>query len=103
MEITDIRIRRVEAEGKLRAYVTVTFDDCFVVHNVKIIEGKNGAFIAMPSRKTKKGEYKDVAHPINSDFRGTLQNSILQEYQRQVEEGIGEESNGGAQMDAASN
>ncbi len=104
MEITDIRIRRVEAEGKLRAYVTVTFDDCFVVHNVKIIEGKNGAFIAMPSRKTKKGEYKDVAHPINSDFRGTLQNSILQEYKRQVEEGIGGDSNGGsAHVDAASN
>jgi stage V sporulation protein G len=57
------------------------------VHNVKIIEGKNGAFIAMPSRKTKKGEYKDVAHPINSDFRGMLQTKILEEYERQVEEG----------------
>ena len=87
MEITDIRIRKVGTEGKLKAYVTVTFDDCFVVHNVKIIEGKNGAFIAMPSRKTKKGEYKDVAHPINSDFRGMLQERILQEYDRQVEEG----------------
>ena len=59
MEITDIRIRKVDTEGKLKAYVTVTFDDCFVVHNVKIIEGDNGAFIAMPSRKTKNGEYKD--------------------------------------------
>jgi len=87
MEITDIRIRQVGTEGKLKAYVTVTFDDCFVVHNVKIIEGKNGAFIAMPSRKTKKGEYKDVAHPINSDFRGMLQTKILEEYDRQVEEG----------------
>ncbi len=85
MEITDIRIRKVSAEGKLKAYVTVTFDDCFVVHNVKIIEGKNGAFIAMPSRKTKKGEYKDVAHPINSDFRGELQDRILEEYERQAE------------------
>jgi stage V sporulation protein G len=102
MEITDIRIRRVGAEGKLKAYVTVTFDDCFVVHNVKIIEGKNGAFIAMPSRKTKKGEYKDVAHPINSDFRGTLQNRILEEYERQVEEGIGEEENGNEEMGAVS-
>lgn len=81
MEITDIRIRRIEAEGKLKAYVTVTFDDCFVVHNVKVIEGKNGAFIAMPSRKTKTGEYKDVAHPINSDFRGSLQDKILQSYE----------------------
>jgi len=87
MDITDIRIRKVGTEGKLKAYVTVTFDDCFVVHNVKIIEGKNGAFIAMPSRKTKKGEYKDVAHPINSDFRGMLQDRILQEYEKQVEEG----------------
>lgn len=87
MDITDIRIRKVGTEGKLKAYVTVTFDDCFVVHNVKIIEGKNGAFIAMPSRKTKKGEYKDVAHPINSDFRGMLQDKILQEYDRQIEDG----------------
>ncbi len=87
MDITDIRIRKVGTEGKLKAYVTVTFDDCFVVHNVKIIEGKNGAFIAMPSRKTKKGEYKDVAHPINSDFRGMLQDRILQEYDRQIEDG----------------
>lgn len=84
MEITDIRIRRVEAEGKLRAYVTVTFDDSFVVHNVKIIDGRNGAFIAMPSRKTKTGEYKDVAHPINSDFRGRLQERILEEYSAQL-------------------
>ncbi len=81
MEITDIRIRRVAADGKLKAYVTVTFDNCFVVHNVKVIEGKNGAFIAMPSRKTKTGEYKDVAHPINSDFRGKLQDEILKAYQ----------------------
>ena len=85
MEITDIRIRKVSTEGKLKAYVTVTFDDCFVVHNVKIIEGKNGAFIAMPSRKTKKGEYKDVAHPINSDFRGVLQERILEEYEREAD------------------
>jgi stage V sporulation protein G len=81
MQITDIRIRRVNSDGKLKAYVTVTLDDCFVVHNVKIIEGKNGVFIAMPSRKTKSGEYKDVAHPINSDFRTELQDSILQAYE----------------------
>lgn len=86
MEITDIRIRRVSADGKLKAYVTVTFDDCFVVHNVKVISGKNGAFIAMPSRKTKTGEYKDVAHPINSDFRGMLQEKILSAYENSPEE-----------------
>lgn len=80
MQITDIRIRNVAAEGKLRAYVTVTFDDCFVVHNVKVIEGKSGIFIAMPSRKTKTGEYKDVAHPIHSGFRNELQERILSAY-----------------------
>jgi stage V sporulation protein G len=80
MQITDIRIRRVASEGKLKAYVTVTFDDAFVVHNVKIIEGKSGVFIAMPSRKTKTGEYKDIAHPIHSDFRTALQQEILDKY-----------------------
>jgi stage V sporulation protein G len=80
MQITDIRIRRVAAEGKLKAYVTVTFDDSFVVHNVKVIEGKSGVFIAMPSRRTKTGEYKDIAHPINSDFRASLQKMILDRY-----------------------
>ena len=83
MKITDIRIRRVGADGKLKAYVTVTFDDCFVVHNIKVIEGKNGAFIAMPSRKTKTGEYKDVAHPINSDFRTRLQTDILSAFEKE--------------------
>lgn len=80
MQITDVRIRKVEGEGKLKAYVTITFDDCFVVHNVKIIEGTSGLFIAMPSRKTANGEYKDVAHPISPDFRGVIQNKILDEY-----------------------
>lgn len=80
MQITELRIRKVEDEGKLRAYVTVTFDDCFVVHNVKIIEGKTGLFIAMPSRKTANGEYKDVAHPISPDFRTELQDKILAEF-----------------------
>ncbi|HBE46437.1 MAG: septation regulator SpoVG [Spirochaetota bacterium] len=80
MEVTDIRIRKVSSEGKLKAYVTVTFDECFVVHNVKIIEGKSGMFIAMPSRRTKTGEYKDIAHPICPDFRSKLQEKILAAY-----------------------
>lgn len=80
MQITELRIRKVEDEGKLRAYVTVTFDNCFVVHNVKIIEGQNGLFIAMPSRKTANGEYKDVAHPISPEFRSELQAKIIDEY-----------------------
>lgn len=80
MQVTELRIRKIQGEGKLCAYVTVTFDNCFVVHNVKIIEGKNGLFIAMPSRKTASGEYKDVAHPISPEFRVELQNKILDEY-----------------------
>ena len=80
MEITDVRVRKVTGEGKLKAYVTVTFDNCFVIHNVKIIEGKNGVFIAMPSRKTRAGEYKDVAHPIHPEFRAELQRQILDKY-----------------------
>ncbi len=80
MEITDIRVRKVASGGKPKAYVTVTFDDCFVVHNIKIIEGKTGVFIAMPSRKTRAGEYKDVAHPIQPEFRAELQNRILEKY-----------------------
>ncbi|MDR1893364.1 MAG: septation regulator SpoVG [Spirochaetales bacterium] len=91
MNITDIRIRRVNAEGKLKAYVTITFNDCFVVHNVKVIAGKNGAFIAMPSRKTKTGEYKDIVHPINSEFRTKLQEQILEAYENCPEDQVGDE------------
>jgi len=80
MEITDIHIRKLSNEGKLRAYVTVTFDHCFVVHNVKIIDGANGVFIAMPSRKTRKGDFRDVVHPITMEFRNALQEKILQVY-----------------------
>lgn len=80
MKVTEVRIRKVEDEGKLKAYVTVTFDECFVVHNIKIIEGKSGPFIAMPSRKTATGEYKDIAHPVSPEFRVELQEKILAEY-----------------------
>lgn len=80
MQITELRIRKVDDDTKLRAYVTVTFDNCFVVHNVKVIEGQNGLFIAMPSRKTANGEYKDVAHPISPEFRTELQGRIVDEY-----------------------
>ena len=80
MEITDIRIRKVIDNLKMKAYVTVTFDDCFVVHNVKIIKGQDGFFIAMPSRKTASGEYKGVAHPINPNFRAEMQEKILEKY-----------------------
>ncbi len=92
MEITDIRIKKVNTEGKLKAYVTVTFDDCFVVHNLKIISGKAGTFIAMPSRRTKTGEYKDIAHPINSAFRQSIQTRIIDEYNRIKDQAGGEET-----------
>jgi len=81
MKISDVRIRKVSAPGKMRAVVSVIFDDMFVVHDIKIIEGQNGLFIAMPSRKTPSGEYKDIVHPINSETRSTLQDCILQAYQ----------------------
>jgi len=81
VQITELRIRKVDDDTKLRAYVTVTFDNCFVVHNVKVIEGQNGLFIAMPSRKTNDGEYHDIAHPINSETRERLQKAIVTEYE----------------------
>lgn len=81
MDITDIRIRRIETMGKLKAVVSVTFDDMFAVHDMKIIEGQSGYFIAMPSRRTPNGEYKDIAHPINSDARSMLQKAILEKFE----------------------
>ena len=81
MEITDIRIRQIAETGKMKAVVSVTFDNCFVVHDIKIIEGQDKLFIAMPSRKTPENEYKDIAHPINSEMRDALETSILEKYQ----------------------
>ncbi len=86
MNITDIRIRKIEALGKMKAIVSVTFDDMFVVHDMKVIEGQSGLFIAMPSRKTPSGEYKDIAHPINSETRELIQQRILQEYEAMPED-----------------
>ena len=80
MNITDIRIRKVAKEGKMKAVVSITLDDEFVVHDIKVIEGEKGYFIAMPSRKAADGEYRDIAHPINSETRGEIQNLILQKY-----------------------
>jgi stage V sporulation protein G len=88
MNITDVRVKKVGNEGKLKAYVSVTFDDSFVVHNLKVINGQSGIFVAMPSRKTTSGEFKDVAHPINSAFREILQKAVLEAYNREVEEQI---------------
>src|SRR5471030_2764296 len=82
MEITDVRVRKIAAEGKMKAIVSVTFDNEFVVHDIKVIEGQNGLFIAMPSRKTPNGEFKDIAHPINTSTREKIQQSILDEYEK---------------------
>ena len=80
MQITDVRIRKIEKEGKMKAVVSITIDEEFVVHDIKVIEGEKGLFIAMPSRKSNDGEYRDIAHPINSDTRERLQTLILDKY-----------------------
>ena len=89
MNITDVRIRKISAEGKMKAIVSVTFENQFVVHDIKVIEGQNGLFIAMPSRKTPDGEFKDIAHPINTDTREKIQNSILEAYEKAKLEDLG--------------
>ena len=86
MQITDVRIRKVEKEGKMKAVVSITIDDEFVVHDIKVIEGEKGLFIAMPSRKASDGEYRDIAHPINSGTRENIQRLILQKYEEALTE-----------------
>jgi len=81
MEITDVRVRKVALDGRMKAIVSITIDNEFVVHDIKVIEGEKGVFIAMPSRKATGGEYRDIAHPINSETRERLQKVILEKYQ----------------------
>ena len=81
MQITDIRIRKINLDSKMKAVVSVTFDNSLVVHDIKVIEGADKLFVAMPSRKTPEGEFKDIAHPINMDMRDKLESSILDKYQ----------------------
>ena len=88
MQITDVRIRRVEKEGKMKAVVSITIDEEFVVHDIKIIEGEKGLFIAMPSRKAADGEYRDIAHPINSETRERIQTIILEQYEKAAAETV---------------
>ena len=85
MQITDVRIRKVEKEGKMRAVVSITIDDEFVVHDIKVIEGEKGLFIAMPSRKAMDGEHRDIAPPINSETRERIQQIILEQYRAEAE------------------
>ena len=81
MHITDVRVRKIEKEGKMKAIVSITMDNEFVIHDIKVIEGEKGLFIAMPSRKAADGEYRDIAHPINSATRDMIQNVILSKYE----------------------
>ena len=84
MQITDVRIRKVEKEGKMKAVVSITIDEEFVVHDIKVIDGEKGLFIAMPSRQAADGEYRDIAHPINSDTRNKIQQIILEKYESEI-------------------
>ncbi|WP_425447815.1 septation regulator SpoVG [Dethiothermospora halolimnae] len=86
MNVTDVRVRKINTEGKMKAIVSVTFDNEFVVHDIKIIEGQSGAFIAMPSRKTPDGEFRDIAHPINSETREKIQQAVFAEYENALVE-----------------
>lgn len=81
MQITDVRVRKVTKEGKMKAVVSITLDNEFVVHDIKVIEGEKGLFIAMSSRKAADGEYRDIAHPINSETRERIQSIILEKYE----------------------
>ncbi|NLY91487.1 MAG: septation regulator SpoVG [Firmicutes bacterium] len=82
MNITDIRLKKIDNGSKMKAIASITFDDAFVVREIRVIEGQNGLFVAMPSRKTPTGEFKDIAHPINADTRQLIQNAILAEYEK---------------------
>lgn len=82
MQITDVRVRKITKEGKMRAIVSITIDEEFVIHDIKVIEGDKGLFIAMPSKKATDGEYRDIAHPINSSTREKIQAIILEAYQK---------------------
>jgi len=86
MQITDVRVRKITKEGKMKAIVSITLDDEFVVHDIKVIEGEKGLFIAMPSKKATDGEYRDIAHPINSSTRENLQRVILKSYEKALDE-----------------
>jgi len=85
MQITDVRVRKLTKEGKMKAVVSITLDDAFAIHDIKVIEGEKGLFIAMPSRKTADGEYRDIAHPINSETRDKVQKLILDKYEETLE------------------
>lgn len=91
MNVTDVRLRKLLAEGKMKAIVSVTIDNAFVVHDVKVVDGQSGLFVAMPSRKTSTGEFRDIAHPISQEARDIIQSRVLEKYYKALEEDVGED------------
>ncbi|RQD74684.1 MAG: septation protein SpoVG [Candidatus Syntrophonatronum acetioxidans] len=85
MEVTDVRIRKINHEGKMKAIVSITLNEEFVVHDVRVIEGNNGMFVAMPSKRTPDGEFKDIAHPITSQTREVIQSAVLTAYDSEMD------------------
>ncbi len=86
MKVTEVRVKRVDAtNGKLKGWASITFDNVFVIHNLKIIDGQKGIFVAMPNRKTKDGEYRDIAHPLNNDTRKMIEDSVIEEFHKIIE------------------
>ncbi|ELK48344.1 septation regulator SpoVG [Halobacillus sp. ACCC02827] len=96
MEVTDVRLRRVNTDGRMRAIASITLDQEFVVHDIRVIDGNNGLFVAMPSKRTPDGEFRDIAHPINSGTRGKIQDAVLEAYHQ-----AGEEDEAGVEFEEA--
>lgn len=92
MEVTDVRLRRVQTDGRMRAIASLTLDNEFVVHDIRVIDGNGGLFVAMPSKRTPDGEFRDIAHPINSDTRNKLQQAVLTAYEQSENEPVFEEA-----------
>lgn len=103
MEITDVRVRKLLAEGKMKAIASVTIDNAFVIHDVKVVDGQNGLFVAMPSRKTANGEFRDIAHPISQEARNTIQSIVLQKYQEALENQDAIQEEGESAADSTNN
>ncbi|ALS80163.1 MULTISPECIES: septation regulator SpoVG [Planococcus] len=93
MEVTDVRLRRVQTDGRMRAIASITLDDEFVIHDIRVIDGNDGLFVAMPSKRTPDGEFRDIAHPINSSARTKLQEAVLTAYKQSESESVLENAN----------
>ncbi|AVQ34087.1 septation protein SpoVG [Staphylococcus muscae] len=81
MKVTDVRLRKIQTEGRMKALVSITLEDAFVIHDLRVIEGNSGLFVAMPSKRTADGEFRDIAHPINSDMRQEIQDAVMKVYE----------------------